>query len=154
LIASSARTGARLWRTAFRRRRHPLPYHGWKFDAPGSVRISQRTRGSTFKDRIKNAGYPVSKWRSAVGYLGPLPAPLIPRLDGFVADRAIRHVGEAIVPCNWLQIMGTRSSRAHEWLHGLLYEFIKEGEGVKVAIAPTTPKLVSMSSSTASSSAV
>jgi 5,5'-dehydrodivanillate O-demethylase len=114
------------------------PYHGWKFDGAGQC-IDQPNEpdGSTFKDRIKNAGYPVSEMGGLLwGYLGPLPAPLVPRLDGFVADRAIRHVGEAIVPCNWLQIMENSLDPVHtEWLHGLLYEFIKERDGVKVAIA-------------------
>src|ERR1700722_15705171 len=114
------------------------PYHGWKFDGSGQCTDQpNEPAGSTFKDRVKNAGYPVSEMGGLLwGYLGPLPAPLIPRLDGFVADRAIRHVGEAIIPCNWLQIMENSLDPVHtEWLHGLLYEFVKEREGVKVAIA-------------------
>ena len=114
------------------------PYHGWKFDGSGQCTDQpNEPAGSTFKDRITTAGYPVSEMGGMLwGYLGPLPAPLIPRLDGFVAAGAIRHVGEAIVPCNWLQIMENSLDPVHtEWLHGLLYEFIKERDGVKVAIA-------------------
>ena len=114
------------------------PYHGWKFDGTGQcLDQPNEPESSTFKERIKNVGYPVSEMGGMLwGYLGPLPAPLIPRFDGFVAEGAIRHVGEAVVPCNWLQIMENSLDPVHtEWLHGLLYEFIKEGDGVKVAIA-------------------
>ena len=64
------------------------------------------------------------------------PAPLIPRLDGFVADGTVRLFGHALIPCNWLQIMENSVDAVHtEWLHGKLYEFIREKDNVQVAIA-------------------
>jgi 5,5'-dehydrodivanillate O-demethylase len=70
------------------------------------------------------------------GYLGPQPAPLVPRLDGYVAERAIRTIGITRVEANWVQIMENSLDPVHtEWLHGALYEFIHEKENVKVAIA-------------------
>ena len=114
------------------------PYHGWKFDGTGQcTEQPNEPEGSTFKDKIATAGYPVEEMGGLLwGYLGPLPAPLVPRLDGFVVERAIRHVGEAVIPCNWLQIMENSLDPVHtEWLHGLLYEFVKESDGTKVAIA-------------------
>jgi 5,5'-dehydrodivanillate O-demethylase len=52
-------------------------------------------------------------------YLGPEPAPLLPRWDVFVWPDALRDVGRALIPCNWLQIMENSVDPVHlEWLHG------------------------------------
>jgi 5,5'-dehydrodivanillate O-demethylase oxygenase subunit len=120
------------------------PYHGWKFDHAGQcIEQPNEPEGSSFKDKIKTAGYPVEELGGLLwGYLGPLPAPLVPRLDGFVAEGAIRLVGQAVVPCNWLQIMENSVDPIHtQWLHGTLYEFRKEQEGVKVAISKNHVKI-------------
>jgi len=114
------------------------PYHGWKFDHAGScIEQPNEPEGSSFKDKIKTAGYPVQELGGLLwAYLGPLPAPLLPRYDGFVAKGAIRMVGSAVVNCNWLQIMENSVDPVHtEWLHGKLYEFVEEKNGVKVAIS-------------------
>jgi 5,5'-dehydrodivanillate O-demethylase oxygenase subunit len=68
-------------------------------------------------------------------YLGPEPAPLVPRYDGFVTGGpAIRMFGRTLVPCNWLQIMENSVDPIHaEWLHGHLAEFVAEQRGMKVA---------------------
>jgi 5,5'-dehydrodivanillate O-demethylase len=113
------------------------PYHGWKFDQSGRcVEQPNEPEGSTFRDKVATAGYPVQELGGLLwGYLGPAPAPLIPRLDGFVVEGAIRHVGEAVIPCNWLQIMENSVDPIHtEWLHGALHEFVREKDGLKVAI--------------------
>jgi 5,5'-dehydrodivanillate O-demethylase len=113
------------------------PYHGWKFDAAGRcLEQPNEPAGSSFKEKIATAGYPVEELGGLIwGYLGPLPAPLVPRLDGFVAENAIRTVATTRVQCNWAQIMENSVDPVHtEWLHGKLYEFIKEKENVTVAI--------------------
>ena len=52
-------------------------------------------------------------------YLGPEPAPLLPRWDLFVWPGTLRDVGRALIPCNWLQIMENSVDPVHlEWLHG------------------------------------
>jgi len=115
------------------------PYHGWKFDGSGScLEQPNEPAGSTFKDKTSLAGYPVRELGGLLwAYLGPLPAPEIPRYDGFVVPGAIRMVGSAVINCNWLQIMENSVDPVHtEWLHGKLYEFIEEKRsGVKVAIS-------------------
>jgi 5,5'-dehydrodivanillate O-demethylase len=76
------------------------------------------------------------------GYLGPLPAPLIPRLDGLVAAGTIRILGSAVIPCNWLQIMENSLDAVHtEWLHGHFFEFVKESEGLKVSFTQRHVKI-------------
>jgi 5,5'-dehydrodivanillate O-demethylase len=114
------------------------PYHGWKFDGTGRcLEQPNEPEGSSFKDKITTAGYPVQDFAGLIwGYLGPLPAPLIPRLDGFVAERTIRTVGITRVQSNWLQIMENSCDPVHtEWLHGKLVEFVREQEGFSTAFA-------------------
>jgi len=104
-------------------------YHGWKFNAAGAcIEQPNEPEGSTFKDKVSIGGYAVGELGGLIwGYLGPQPAPLIPKLDGFVVEPAIRSMGQALVPCNWLQIMENSCDPVHtEWLHGHLAEFVEE----------------------------
>ena len=98
------------------------------------------------KDRngnIRLAGYPVEETAGLLwAYLGPLPAPRITPIQGFVVDGAIRTIGKAVVPCNWLQIMENSVDPVHaEWAHGKLYEFVMERDGVKVPMADRHVKI-------------
>ena len=105
------------------------PYHGWKFDGQGRcLEQPNEPEGSTFKDKVSLPGYPVQELGGMLfAYLGPLPAPLLPRYDGFVAPGAIRVVAKATIPCNWLQIMENSMDPVHlEWLHGKQQEFVNE----------------------------
>ena len=114
------------------------PYHGWMFDATGRcIEQPNEPADSTFKDKVATAGYPVETLGGLVfAYLGPAPAPLLPRLDGFVVEGAIRTLGQAVVPCNWLQIMENSVDPIHaEWLHGHFHEFLREGQGTKFALS-------------------
>jgi 5,5'-dehydrodivanillate O-demethylase len=108
------------------------PYHGWKFDGAGKcLEQPNEPEGSAFKDKVTTAGYPVEVLGGMIfAYLGPLPAPLLPRWDGFVGDRVIRMAGWAPIKCNWLQIMENSLDPVHtEWLHGKLQEFLEEKQG-------------------------
>jgi 5,5'-dehydrodivanillate O-demethylase len=114
------------------------PYHGWRFDATGAcIEQPNEPAESNFKSKVRTAAYPVEELGGLLfAYLGPEPRPLLPRLDGFVAPGAIRMIGRAVVPCNWLQIMENSVDPVHtEWLHGRLHEFQNEGSGEKVAIS-------------------
>ncbi|HEY5348766.1 MAG TPA: Rieske 2Fe-2S domain-containing protein [Candidatus Lustribacter sp.] len=114
------------------------PYHGWEFDRTGTcVEQPNEPAESTFKNKVCTPSYPVEELGGLLfAYLGPEPRPLVPRLDGYVAAGAIRMIGRAVVPCNWLQIMENSVDPVHtEWLHGQLHEFQREEQGEKVAIA-------------------
>jgi 5,5'-dehydrodivanillate O-demethylase oxygenase subunit len=114
------------------------PYHGWKFDGTGRcLDQPNEPEGSSFKDKISTAGYPVQELGGLLwAYLGPQPSPLLPRLDGFVVPGTIRMCGAAVLPCNWLQIMENSHDPVHtEWLHGHLQEFVEEQRGAKVKYA-------------------
>ena len=122
------------------------PYHGWKFDGAGRcLEQPNEPEGSTFKDKVSLPGYPVQELGGLLwAYLGPLPAPLIPLYDGFVAPGTIRHCGRAVLDCSWVQAMENSLDPIHtEWLHGKLYQFIREeaGHPVQVAIAKKHAKI-------------
>ena len=98
------------------------PYHGWKFDQTGRcLEQPAEPAGSTFKDRIKHVAYPVQYLGGLIyGYLGPAPAPLLPRWDVLVWEHGKRWiVKESIIDCNWLQPMENSVDPSHlYWLHG------------------------------------
>ncbi|MEA3024786.1 MAG: 5,5-dehydrodivanillate O-demethylase oxygenase subunit, partial [Alphaproteobacteria bacterium] len=117
------------------------PYHGWEFGHQGQC-LSQpnEPEKSSFKSKIKTPAYPVEEMGGMFwAYMGSAEEkPLLPRIDGFVTDGAIRMCGRALIPVNWLQIMENSLDPIHtEWLHGHTYEFIKEqkGQSHKVAIS-------------------
>ena len=85
---------------------------------------------STFKDRIKAfAGKAQAMGGMVWVYIGPDPAPELPRFDVFV-DPGFQDVGHSMLPCNWLQIMENSVDPHHvEWLHGRYFQFLGEQQG-------------------------
>lgn len=98
------------------------PYHGWKFDGAGRcLEQPAEPADSTFKDRIRHVAYPVEYLGGLIyAYLGPGPAPLLPRWDVLVWERGRRWiVKDSLIDCNWLQAMENSVDPAHLfWLHG------------------------------------
>lgn len=97
------------------------PYHGWKFDGSGRcLELPAEPADTSLNQRVKARAYPVEELGGLVfAYLGPEPAPLLPRYDLFVWDNCLRDIGQAWLPCNWLQIMENSVDPYHlEWLHG------------------------------------
>jgi 5,5'-dehydrodivanillate O-demethylase len=108
------------------------PYHGWLYNEKGQcLEQPAEAPDSTFKDRIKIPAYPVQALGGLVfAYLGPEPAPLLPRWDLLVWDNVARDIGIQVVPCNWLQIMENSLDPVHvEWLHGYFPRYILERMG-------------------------
>ncbi|HEY7217109.1 MAG TPA: Rieske 2Fe-2S domain-containing protein, partial [Candidatus Binatia bacterium] len=104
------------------------PYHGWKFDCTGKcLEQPAEPADSTFKDRIKHAAYPVEYLGGLIyAYLGPAPAPLLPRWDVLVWEHGRRWiVKESVIDCNWLQPMENSVDPSHlYWLHGDTERFV------------------------------
>ena len=120
------------------------PYHGWEFDREGKcLNQPNEPDNCTFREKMATDAYPVEELGGLLfAYLGPQPAPLLPRFDGFIAEGSIRMMGRVLLPINWLQIMENSVDPIHtEWLHGHHYEFQKEQEGVKVAISARHEKI-------------
>ena len=57
------------------------PYHGWKYDSTGQcIQMPAEPADSTFPSRVKLTSYPVQELGGLIwAYLGPDPAPLLPR---------------------------------------------------------------------------
>jgi 5,5'-dehydrodivanillate O-demethylase len=107
-------------------------YHGWLFDGEGRcVEQPLEPPASTFKERMKIAGYPVQAMGGLIwGYLGPLPAPLLPQWDLFVKPGGFRQIVAHRLPCNWLQVMENRGDLGHAtYLHGRLAQYALERQG-------------------------
>src|ERR1700749_4499106 len=83
------------------------PYHGWMFGTDGSCLDQPAEREETnFRSRVAAQAFSVEEVGGLIwGYLGPQPAPLLPRFDVFVMD-GVRDIGWADLPCNFVQIMG------------------------------------------------
>jgi 5,5'-dehydrodivanillate O-demethylase len=99
------------------------PYHGLEFSAAGTcveIPFAPGPSGAASRSRLRATAYRTEELGGLVfAYLGPEPAPLLPRFDLFVWDGVLRDVGRARLPCNWLQIMENSVDPIHlEWLHG------------------------------------
>jgi 5,5'-dehydrodivanillate O-demethylase len=111
------------------------PYHGWMYDQTGQCieQPFEETANSSarFKDRVKMKGYPVQELGGLLwAYVGPEPAPLLPRWEPMVRDNSLRDLGWTMLPCNWLQAQENSLDPVHtEWLHGALTDYALERQG-------------------------
>lgn len=106
-------------------------YHGWLFGLDGSCLEQPAERAeTTFKDRIKaQAGSAQEMGGLVWAYVGPGPAPELPRFDVFVMD-GVRDIGWTDLPCNFVQIMENAVDPHHvEFLHGRYFEFLARQKG-------------------------
>ena len=85
---------------------------------------------TNFRDRVRvTAGKAQELGGLVWAYVGPDPAPLLPRFDIFVMD-GVRDIGWTDLPCNFVQIMENAVDPHHvEWLHGRYFEFMGRHEG-------------------------
>ncbi|HXE16874.1 MAG TPA: Rieske 2Fe-2S domain-containing protein [Stellaceae bacterium] len=107
-------------------------YHGWLFSAEGKcLEQPLEPGGTSFKDKIQITAYPVQEMGGLIwAYLGPKPAPLLPRWDLFVRKHGFRQMVGHQLPCNWLQCMENRGDLGHAvYLHGRLFQYALEREG-------------------------
>ena len=112
------------------------PYHGWKYAATGACLEIPGDTDARLLDRMHTRAYRVDEVGGLIfAYLGPEPAPLLPRWDLFVWPGVLRDVGRALIPCNWLQIMENSVDPVHlEWLHGHHLSEVRRRRGLS---APT-----------------
>ena len=80
-------------------------YHGWLYDTKGNcLEQPAEPADSTFKDRIKHPAYKVQESGELIfAYIGPDPAPLLPRYDLLLEENGERVIGAGTEYCNWLQ---------------------------------------------------
>ena len=108
-------------------------YHGWVYDSTGKcIEQPAEPGGKGFANRVSITAYPVQALGGlAWAYLGPAPAPLLPRYDLFVADRYERSIGiTRELPANWFQMMENSLDPVHlEYLHGRFYNYVLARQG-------------------------
>lgn len=108
------------------------PYHGWMFNALGQcIEQPLEPPDSTFKEKVQIKAYQVAEMGGLIwAYLGPQPAPLLPRWDLYVRDDGFREIIGHTVPCNWLQVMENRGDPGHgTYLHSRFFQYILERQG-------------------------
>jgi 5,5'-dehydrodivanillate O-demethylase oxygenase subunit len=98
-------------------------YHGWKFRTTDGQCLEQpfEPAGSTYKDRVRQPAYPVQILAGILFvYLGPPPAPLLPRWDMLVWEDGYRKLERfPMLECSWLQAQENSADVTHTYfLHG------------------------------------
>ena len=126
-------------------------YHGWMMDETGQC-IEQPFEETVrpdgrFKEKVKIAGYPVEELGGLLfAYLGPQPAPLLPKWETFAWEDGWCDIGLVNLPVNWLQCMEKSMDPVHlEWLHGYWGVRQQQDKAVKLGLAeadtfPTVPR--------------
>jgi hypothetical protein len=79
--------------------------HGWVYDIDGNVlETPGEPAESTLKERVHHPSYPAQELGGVIFiYMGPAPAPLLPRFHFLVAE-GWRKIGfQGFTNCNWLQ---------------------------------------------------
>lgn len=113
------------------------PYHGWLFSPEGRcLEMPAEPSSSTFHHRIRIPAYPAQELGGLIwAYLGPQPAPLLPRYDFLVRKDIDREIGVTRLPCNWLQVMENSLDPVHtEYLHGIYTNYVLGRRGKPPAL--------------------
>lgn len=108
------------------------PYHGWAFDPAGQcTAMPAEPPATTLRSRVRARSYRVEELGGLIwAYLGPEPAPLLPRFDLFVWENGLRDIGQATLPCHWLQIMENSVDPQHlEAMHGHHLRAMRQRQG-------------------------
>ena len=95
-------------------------YHGWLFDTDGNcVDQPSEPAGSRFKEKVHLKAYKVQEMAGLIfAYMGPDPAPILPRWDALTWDDVWRDMYYCVLPCNWVQCQENSLDPVHfEWLH-------------------------------------
>ena len=103
-------------------------YHGWKYDTVGRC-IEQpfEPSNSPLKNEVCPTAYQVCEMAGLYwGYMGPQPAPLLPRWEVLIATNGKRRISVLpVIDCNWLQIMENSVDTTHtRYLHGEMMKHI------------------------------
>jgi 5,5'-dehydrodivanillate O-demethylase len=115
-------------------------YHGWLYDTGGNVLETPPERNDAILKHVKQTAYPVQRYLGLYwAYLGPLPAPVIPKYDVWERKDGTRHMyirGE--LDCNWFQTMENSVDPAH--LQILHQEYIGVRAGHRDAVPVNTTR--------------
>jgi 5,5'-dehydrodivanillate O-demethylase len=119
------------------------PYHGWLFNQTGRcLEMPAEAPDSTFPQRVTVKAYPVQELGGLIfAYLGPQPAPLLPRWEWLLEEHAYRQVNILVLPCNWLQCMENSLDPTHlEWIHAYYSNYVYERKGMPPEMRRRVPR--------------
>lgn len=91
-------------------------YHGWLYDVQGNcLETPPEPSESQFRQTVKMKAYPVQRFIGLYwAYLGPQPAPRIPKYDVWVHKNGTRKIYiQPQLDCNWVQAMENSVDPAH-----------------------------------------
>ena len=109
------------------------PYHGWMFDVNGQcLEMPAESAKSTFANRVSIESHSVEEMGGLIwAYIGPRPAPLLPRWALFVRETSVRQIGTTMLNCNWLQCQENSVDQVHaEYVHGHLGLYSMSQRGI------------------------
>ena len=118
-------------------------YHGWLYDTKGNcLETPAEPARSSFCLTVKQKAYPVQKLAGLYwAYLGPQPAPMIPKYDVWARTDGWHWLSALPqLDCNWLQAMENSVDTAH--LHVLHQELVTDGFTVESTTRGTIDNLV------------
>jgi phenylpropionate dioxygenase-like ring-hydroxylating dioxygenase large terminal subunit len=98
-------------------------YHGWKFDVTGTcVDQPSEPDASNFRDKIHITAYPcVERCGFAWTYMGPLPAPELPRFEWMELPESHHAASMRVQNTNWVQALEGEFDQSHvSYLHSRL----------------------------------
>jgi len=103
-------------------------YHGWTYNQQGQV-VDMPFEPACLP--LKITAYPVQEMGGLIwAYLGPQPAPLLPRFEAYARDDIQRGVVIKELPCNWVQCMDNSMDPVHfEHLHGHYGNYYNRSHG-------------------------
>jgi len=90
-------------------------YHGWLYDCQGNILETPPERNEAIMRSVKHTAYPVQKLTGLYwAYLGPWPAPVIPKYDVWARRDGWRKIYvQPMLDCNWLVAMENSMDPAH-----------------------------------------
>jgi 5,5'-dehydrodivanillate O-demethylase oxygenase subunit len=103
-------------------------YHGWTYNQQGQV-VDMPFEPACLPLKIN--AYPVQEMGGLIwAYMGPEPAPLLPRFESYVREDINRSVLIKELPCNWVQCMDNSMDPTHfEHLHGHYGNYYNRSHG-------------------------
>lgn len=103
-------------------------YHGWTYDTQGRV-VDMPFEPACLP--LKITAYPVQELGGLIwAYLGPEPAPLLPRWELLVKSDVDRAIEVTTLPCSWLNCMDNSLDPVHyEHLHGVYGNYVARKQG-------------------------
>lgn len=97
-------------------------YHGWKFDCEGAcLEMPFEPDDLPLRSKVRAKAYRIEQLSGLIfAYLGPDPAPLLPRYEALVRRDVARKIYILpVLECNWLQVMENSVDPSHtHFLHG------------------------------------